>query len=87
MCASIAGACDLAVRRAYRLSHLIQNPNPPSLIHKKKHTLQNRELNGHFGNVEFICADVLQLALPPASFDLVFSCWILMYLNDDEVGY
>ena len=46
---------------------------------------KNKELHDHLGNCEFICADVLTLALPPASFDLVFSCWIQMYLNDQEV--
>ena len=46
---------------------------------------KNKELHDHMGNCEFICADVLTLALPPASFDVVFSCWIQMYLNDDEV--
>lgn len=67
--------CRFVVRR--------RNLTPTTPLLQNRH--QNRELNGHFGNVEFICADVLTLALPPASFDLVFSCWIQMYLNDEEV--
>lgn len=49
---------------------------------------KNRELNQHHSNVTFLCEDVLRLgpALAPASaFDLVFSCWLQMYLSDDEV--
>jgi len=51
----------------------------------KEFLAKNKELHDHLGNCEFICSDVLTLALPPASFDVVFSCWIQMYLNDDEV--
>ena len=31
-------------------------------------------------------ADATELELPAASFDVVFSNWLLMYLSDDEVS-
>ncbi|CAK4219023.1 unnamed protein product [Aphanomyces euteiches] len=45
----------------------------------------NVELNGHNSNVEFICGDVCDLKRQPKSFDVIFSNWLLMYLNDVEV--
>ncbi len=49
--------------------------------------VQNEEVNGHYKNTEFKCADVtaLDLKIPEASADIVFSNWLLMYLSDDEV--
>jgi phosphoethanolamine N-methyltransferase len=47
---------------------------------------KNRQLNGHMPNIDFVCADVMTLEMPPASFDLVFSCWLQMYLTDPEVS-
>lgn len=47
--------------------------------------LQNKEANGHFPNASFRTADVTSLELPEAQTDLVFSNWLLMYLDDDEV--
>lgn len=47
---------------------------------------QNRENNVHCSNVEWRQADATQLQLPSASFDVVFSNWLLMYLADDEVA-
>src|SRR5690606_18204322 len=35
--------------------------------------------------IDFICADVVDLALPTASLDLIFSNWLLMYLDDQQV--
>lgn len=49
---------------------------------------KNEETNGHFGNVEFVCADVTsreRLNIAPNSTDVVFSNWLLMYLSDREV--
>ncbi|XP_013391180.1 phosphoethanolamine N-methyltransferase-like [Lingula anatina] len=46
---------------------------------------KNKELNGHRGNVEFLCADVTKLDLPEGKYDLVFSNWLFMYLGDEEV--
>ncbi|CAK9219100.1 unnamed protein product [Sphagnum jensenii] len=48
---------------------------------------KNEEVNGHYKNTEFKCADVtaLDLKIPEASADIVFSNWLLMYLSDHEV--
>jgi len=48
---------------------------------------KNEETNGHFQNVEFMCADVTSphLRIEPGSKDIVFSNWLLMYLSDEEV--
>ena len=35
--------------------------------------------------MRFLQADVNKLALEASSQDVVFSCWLLMYLSDDEV--
>ncbi|KAK8724423.1 hypothetical protein OTU49_011066 [Cherax quadricarinatus] len=45
---------------------------------------ENHKHNHHLGNVTFTCADVTELDLPTASFDLVFSNWLFMYLSDNE---
>jgi phosphoethanolamine N-methyltransferase len=47
---------------------------------------QNREDNAHCSNVEWRQADATQLALPVNSFDVVFSNWLLMYLDNEEVA-
>ena len=39
----------------------------------------------HRKNVKFLQADVTKLDLEASSQDLVFSCWLLMYLSDEEV--
>ncbi|OAE25294.1 hypothetical protein AXG93_4620s1080 [Marchantia polymorpha subsp. ruderalis] len=48
---------------------------------------KNKEVNGKYENVRFLCADVTSpdLDIPAESADLVFSNWLLMYLSDDEV--
>jgi len=46
---------------------------------------KNAEINGHFGNIEFVQSDVTQLILPSQSYDVIFTNWLLMYLDDDEV--
>lgn len=46
---------------------------------------KNRELNGHLGNCHFLQADVTKLQQPSNSYDLVFSNWLLMYLEDAEL--
>ncbi|KAF0694852.1 Aste57867_14292 [Aphanomyces stellatus] len=45
----------------------------------------NVATNGHRDNVELICGDVCDLDRQPESLDVVFSNWLLMYLNDAEV--
>ncbi|XP_070197643.1 uncharacterized protein [Littorina saxatilis] len=46
---------------------------------------KNEESNKHFSNIEFVCADVTQLKREKESADLIFSNWLLMYLDDKEV--
>ena len=41
---------------------------------------------GHRKNVNFVQKDVTTLEYSDNSFDLIFSCWILMYLTDPEVS-
>ncbi|KAF8389997.1 hypothetical protein HHK36_024517 [Tetracentron sinense] len=48
---------------------------------------KNESSNGHFKNVNFMCADVMSpdLKISYESVDLIFSNWLLMYLSDKEV--
>lgn len=46
---------------------------------------RNEEINGHLKNITFLQADVTYLDYPTESFDLVFSNWLLMYLEENEV--
>jgi hypothetical protein len=50
--------------------------------------LQNENINGHYKNVKFMCADVTSpdLNFSEGSVDLIFSNWLLMYLSDKEVN-
>lgn len=43
---------------------------------------ENRRNCGGDDNAEFLCADFTELQLPPSSFDLIFTNWLLMYLDD-----
>jgi phosphoethanolamine N-methyltransferase len=49
---------------------------------------KNEDTHGHYGNVDFECADVTSanLDIADSSADLVFSNWLLMYLSDEEVA-
>ncbi|XXG80014.1 hypothetical protein AAC387_Pa09g0970 [Persea americana] len=48
---------------------------------------KNESTNGHFKNVNFMCADVTSpnMQIQPESVDLIFSNWLQMYLSDKEV--
>jgi phosphoethanolamine N-methyltransferase len=46
---------------------------------------ENAAAHGALPNVELHCGDATELDLPPASADVVFSNWLLMYLSDAEV--
>lgn len=46
---------------------------------------KNREDNASFSNIDFRCADVTKLSLNDNCCDLVFSNWLMMYLEDEEV--
>lgn len=46
---------------------------------------ENRHNNGGDDRAEFLCADITELQLPACSFDLVFTNWLLMCLEDAAV--
>ncbi|XP_005096334.1 phosphoethanolamine N-methyltransferase 3 isoform X2 [Aplysia californica] len=46
---------------------------------------KNKKTNQNFNNIEYVVADVTKLDRPKESADLIFSNWLLMYLNDNEV--
>eukprot|EP00250_Pteridium_aquilinum_P022641 c25496_g1_i1 orf=374-1858(+) len=67
---------------AKQASHVLACDFMESVIKK------NEEINGHFGNIEFVCADVTSsesLNISLGSMDIVFSNWLLMYLTNEEV--
>ncbi|KAL3574992.1 hypothetical protein D5086_023093, partial [Populus alba] len=49
---------------------------------------KNENINGHYKNVKFMCADATSpdLNFSEGSVDLIFSNWLLMYLSDKEVN-
>lgn len=46
---------------------------------------KNQELNSQFTNIDFMQADATKLQFDNHSFHMIFSNWLLMYLNDKEV--
>nr|XP_006824126.1 PREDICTED: phosphoethanolamine N-methyltransferase-like [Saccoglossus kowalevskii] len=50
----------------------------------EEYTEANRASNGHIGNIDFITSDVVHLNLNTDCCDLVFSNYLLQYLDDDE---
>ena len=50
------------------------------------HTPVMRQVNKRFQNVQWAAEDATQMQLPADSADVVFSNWLLMYLNDAEVA-
>lgn len=46
---------------------------------------KNRERNEKFGNVSFQVGDAVNLKLEEESVDMVFTNWLMMYLQDEEV--
>jgi len=38
-----------------------------------------------YPHIDYLCRDVTKLCLDEASYDFVFSNWLMMYLNDEEV--
>ncbi|XP_070581472.1 uncharacterized protein [Ptychodera flava] len=49
----------------------------------EKFTEENRQNNSHFGNVDFVTSDVAKLEVP-RTYDLVFSNFLLQYLDEKE---
>ena len=51
-----------------------------------EHSLEkNSEYNKNFTNIEYICSDALDLSFPNNSCDLIFSSWLLMYIQEHEI--
>ena len=46
---------------------------------------QNRKATAQFNNISYYCANVMDLAFQPESFDFVFINWLLMYLDDQQM--
>ncbi|CAD6237280.1 unnamed protein product [Miscanthus lutarioriparius] len=48
---------------------------------------KNENINGHYDNTSFMCADVTSpnLMIEANSIDMIFSNWLLMYLSDEEI--
>lgn len=42
---------------------------------------ENERQHGHMGNITFKSGDACELQAEPASFDIVFTNWLLMYLG------
>lgn len=47
--------------------------------------VENRRINGHNKNIDFQVGDVTELQLGEGCCDVIFTNWLLMYLNDEEV--
>ncbi|XP_071494735.1 uncharacterized protein [Diadema antillarum] len=46
---------------------------------------KNREVNGDRPNVDIVHSDVMRLDIPPESYDVIFTNWLLMYQADEEL--
>ncbi len=47
---------------------------------------ENRRLNAALTNIEYIISDAMNLDFPQNSFDLIFTNFLFMYLEDNEVA-
>ncbi|MFX1294726.1 MAG: methyltransferase domain-containing protein [Promethearchaeota archaeon] len=52
----------------------------------KKFLHKNRQLTQNYNNVSHICASAQSLNFKPERFDIVFTNWLFMYLEDSEVN-
>lgn len=64
---------------AKKCNHIIACDFMESFIEK------NRENNAHHNNIDYRCVDVTKLDLPYNSVDLIFTNWLFMYLDDQEL--
>ncbi|XP_033754647.1 phosphoethanolamine N-methyltransferase 3-like isoform X2 [Pecten maximus] len=48
---------------------------------------KNREINKNFTNIDYLAEDVMAMKLKANEWDLVFSNWLYMYLDNDELTY
>jgi phosphoethanolamine N-methyltransferase len=73
-----AGVGRLTPHLAGKASHIVASDFVPEFV------AQNRASCTALGlsHVEHLVADAAVMELPPASFDMVFSNWLLMYLTD-----
>lgn len=46
---------------------------------------ENRKINGHMKNINFVVGEASALEIDTNSIDLVFTNWLMMYLTDGEV--
>jgi len=52
----------------------------------KEFSDKNRDINGHLTHATFVNADVNDFDLPENSVDFIFTNWLMMYLQDDQVN-
>lgn len=45
----------------------------------------NMETNKNFKNIDYCTGDVTEISLPENTYDVIFSNWLLMYLDNKEV--
>ncbi|OWF37358.1 phosphoethanolamine N-methyltransferase 3-like [Mizuhopecten yessoensis] len=48
---------------------------------------KNREINKNLTNIDYLAADVMDMELNADEWDLVFSNWLYMYLDNDELTH
>jgi phosphoethanolamine N-methyltransferase len=65
---------------ATQAQHLVSVDLNPSFLEK------NKADNNQFTNVDYYCADAMDLTFRDDQFDLVFMNWLLMYLDDAELA-
>jgi len=46
---------------------------------------KNKKTHEQYSNIEFICADAMEVAFSPNRFDFIFINWLFMYLADQEI--
>ncbi|XP_060081826.1 uncharacterized protein LOC132561112 [Ylistrum balloti] len=48
---------------------------------------KNREINKNMTNIDYLAADVMDMELKSDDWDIVFSNWLYMYLDNDQLTY
>jgi len=56
-----------------------------ALDFKESDIKKNRERNKKYSNISYVCSDIMDWKSPEESFDVIFSSWLLMYLNKPEI--
>lgn len=65
---------------------LASRANAVTVIDLSEQAIQeNRARHQHFANITYLAGSVTDVQFEPHSFDLIFSNWLLMYLNHDEI--